>query len=119
MQKIKIERAKLLAEVKKNRTAHEKAYKESMIGYQHDSIEELKRMLADASAGKDFLDHTGLDKPVSYLKDYDRIIRQLELSSEKIIELNEQEFNQYVMDEWGWKQSFTHLNTMYSKSISH
>jgi len=55
--------------------------------------------------------------PVSYEDNYNRAIRMLELSVEEQIELEEQIFNQLVLDEWHWKQMFTSMNATY-KSMS-
>lgn len=116
MQKIKVGRSKLLIEVKKNRTSHEKAYKEAVIGYRQASIEKLEQMLADAKNGKAIQSDTNLEEPETHLAEYDRIIKQLELTSDHIIELHDQEFNQYVMDEWNWKHKFMTTNSFYSNA---
>lgn len=55
--------------------------------------------------------------PTSYEDSYQRAIRMLELSVEDVIEIEEDVFNQLVLDEWRWKQSFTVGNTMYKSGI--
>ena len=55
--------------------------------------------------------------PTSYEDNYKRAIRMLELSVDEIIELDDAVFNQLVLDEWAWKQSFTASNMAY-KSLS-
>lgn len=55
--------------------------------------------------------------PTSYEKDYGRAIRMLELSVEEIIEVEEDVFNQLVLDEWQWKNHFTMSNSMYKTGV--
>jgi hypothetical protein len=45
-------------------------------------------------------------QPVSHEKEYDRVIRNLELSTAEFVILNTTDFNQYILDEWAWKQDF-------------
>jgi hypothetical protein len=55
--------------------------------------------------------------PVSYEDSYKRAIRMLELSVDDIIEVEEDVFNQLVLDEWSWKRSFTANSTMYKSGF--
>jgi len=54
-----------------------------------------------------------LPAPKHYEKEYNRAIRMLELEVEKEIELEEAIFNQLVMDEWQWKDSFIGTNSLF------
>ena len=54
--------------------------------------------------------------PVSYEESYNRNIRMLELSVDETIELEEQLFNQLVLDEWSWKNAFT-ASTLSYKAV--
>ena len=60
---------------------------------------------------KDFEDLP--EKPHSYEDSYKKAIRMLELSVEDIIEVQEDTFNQLVLDEWHWKHVFSTTNAMY------
>jgi hypothetical protein len=46
-------------------------------------------------------------------KDYDRVIRMLEMTVDEIITIGAVEFQQYVMDDWTWKEQFTASNSAY------
>ena len=52
-------------------------------------------------------------KPVSYADSYTRAIRMLELSVDDVIELEQDVFNQLVLDEWNWKRNFILSNATY------
>lgn len=53
-------------------------------------------------------------KPVSYVKDYDKLIELIEHHVDGIIELEEFEFNQIVKDEFSWKSGFLAMTNTYS-----
>ncbi|HLP82099.1 MAG TPA: hypothetical protein VK141_08975, partial [Nitrosomonas sp.] len=106
MRTVKIERTKLLKEVIKNRANHKKEYDEAMQGYRELVIEALSEKLEDAKKHEDITHYIDLDRPENHLREYDRVIRMLEMSVDKVIELQANEFAQYVTDEWSWKESF-------------
>jgi hypothetical protein len=56
--------------------------------------------------------------PISYEDSYRRAIRMLELSVEDIIEVEEDVFNQLVLDEWSWKRGFTASTMSYKVGAS-
>lgn len=51
--------------------------------------------------------------PRSYEHEYGRALKMLELSVDDVTELDSDVFNQLVLDEWSWKQSFTAMNASY------
>jgi hypothetical protein len=74
--------------------------------------------LAKAQTLEKFVEIKGLPPaPVSYADSYNRAIRMLELSVDTVIELEEQIFNQLVLDEWSWKRTFVANATMYKSSM--
>ena len=54
-----------------------------------------------------------LDAPINQIKEYDRAIKMLEMSVDNDITLSEQEFAEYVLDDWHWKNQFTLTNSAY------
>lgn len=110
MNAIKMNRLQLLDIVRENKEKHIAQFIESVADYKvlvlqiaqgnaklakTADLEQFKRMKSFPAA------------PVSYENDYARAIRMLELSVEEIIEVEEDVFNQLVLDEWSWKRSFT------------
>ena len=116
MRSVKIEKKKLLAIVRENKEKHIKEYEESVTDYKAGAIKIAKEHVELAKTGE-------LDKiakirampsaPVSHEKEYDRAIRMLELSVEKEIEVEEDIFNQLVLDEWSWKHQFVASASLY------
>lgn len=116
MNAIKMNRLELLDIVRANRTKHVEEFIEA--------VEDYKDLVVKIVAANAKLTKTrDLDKfkemkavpsaPTSYEDSYKRAIRMLELSVEDVIEVEEDVFNQLVLDEWSWKRNFTVANTMY------
>jgi hypothetical protein len=119
MKNVKLDRTKLLEIVKENMLKHIREYNES--------VEDYKKIVLRLSEANLELAKTGnLDQfkkierlptfPVSYEQSYRRAIKMLELSIDTIIEVEEDVFNQLVLDEWTWKNSFVTNSTLY-KSV--
>ena len=51
--------------------------------------------------------------PTSYAKQYENVIKQLEMSSDNIITLDANEFRNYILDEWNFRDAFYTQTTRY------
>ena len=120
MHAIKMNRVELLDIVRANNIKHVAEYLESVEDYkklvlkiaQHNlklaksaDLEEFKKMKTMPAA------------PQSYEDSYKRATRMLELSIEDVIEVEEDVFNQLVLDEWSWKRGFTAATMSYKASF--
>ena len=116
MKNVKMNRLELLKIVKENATKHVHDYDEAVQDYKIGVLKVAGTNLKLAKTGE-------LEKfaafqrmpatPVNYADNYTRAIRMLELSVEDTIEVEEHIFNQLVLDEWGWKQSFVAQSALY------
>ena len=116
MRSVKVEKNQLLGIVRNNKIKHIKEFDESVKDYKKAALKIAKEHVELAKTGE--LDQIAKirampQKPSSYEKDYERAIRMLELSVEDTIELEEDIFNQLVLDEWSWKNSFTATSALY------
>lgn len=59
-----------------------------------------------------------LPYPENRTSDYGRAIKMIELSVYNTVELNENEFDAYVLNNWEWKKKFVDTNDRYVKSLS-
>ena len=116
MNKVKIEKKKLLETLKFNRTQHEKIFNEAHSGYVEESIKLLKYEMKKAKKGEKFTTYIHITEPLNKIKDYDKIISMVDMHNEDIVELDSMQFSQYVLDDWDWKEQFTTSNSMYLKS---
>jgi len=119
MRSVKINKVELLDIVRKNQKKHIKDFEESVKDYKKAAIKVAKEHVELAKTGE--LDQIAKIKampqrPTSYEDSYNRAIRMLELSVDDVIELEEDIFNQLVLDEWTWKHQFVASGALY-KSI--
>lgn len=114
MNAIKVDKYSLIKTMQENLAAHQEAYHEAWQGYKIALIAEIETMLADAHADKLRRFHVALVGPVSHAKDYQRVIAMLDASVDTHVMLEEHDFQQYVQDEWTWKEQFSASNALYS-----
>lgn len=114
MEAINVKKTELLETVRANRAKHRQIFLEAQEGYRKAAIRELETMLDDAREGRVIRRSVRLLEPVDQTKDYDRVIRMLEMSQDDFIQLEEGDFAQYVLDDWHWKRQFLHANSAYS-----
>lgn len=116
MRDVKMDKAELLAIVRENKEKHIREYNEAVEDYKKAAVKLAQENLELANTGD--LDKISKiksmpSKPTSYEDSYTRAIRMLELSVESIIEIEEQIFNQLVLDEWQWKHNFAVASALY------
>ena len=119
MNAVKINRMNLLGIVRENKEKHIAEYNESVEDYKSAVIKIATENLALVTTN-DLKEIAKVKNqphpPVSYENSYTRAIRMLELSVEEHIEVEEDVFNQLVLDEWTWKHQFATSTALY-KSI--
>jgi hypothetical protein len=116
MNAIKMNRLQLLDIVRENKIKHVAEALEAVEDYKKLvlTITQSNLKLGKTANLEEFKKIKGVPSaPQSYENDYKRAIRMLELSVEEIIEVEEDIFNQLVLDEWAWKRTFIASNTMY------
>lgn len=109
MNEIKMDRKELLKIVKENLKKHLADYAEAVEDYKAGALKVATANLKIAKTGEidKFNQIKSLpQRPVSYEKEYNRAIRMLELSIENEIVVEQDVFNQLVLDEWHWKNQF-------------
>jgi len=114
MYNVTVFRTELLKKIKHNRGAHHDLFLKAQVGYRKEVIEELDKMLEDARNGKNIRRTISLPEPIDHTKDYDMIIAMLEMSVDEKIMIDNNQFNQYVLDDWAWKQLATATNVRYA-----
>lgn len=121
MNAIKMNRLELLEIVRANKLTH--------IAQFNEAVEDYKAVVLEIATGNVKLAKTAKleefkkikrtpEAPVSYESSYARAIRMLELSVEEVIEVEEDVFNQLVLDEWSWKRGFTSSTMSYKIGAS-
>ena len=120
MRSVKMNKVELLDIVRQNKIKHVKDFEESVNDYKAlvYKISSDNLVLARTEDLNKFKDIKSIPSaPKSYENDYARAIRMLELSVDDVIELEDDVFNQLVLDEWVWKQSFVTSSALYKSSL--
>jgi hypothetical protein len=113
MNTVKVSITDLLRTLEKNRSEHIQEFGEAMEGYKVSMQKELLgKVKTLKKLGK--VSHSfNTVVPVSYEKDFDEAIAQLEWSVDKEVLLTAGEFKQLVLNEWSWQNSFKTTVGMY------
>ena len=106
MGSVTIEKDKLIAKIVENRTEHEKIYTEAVDGYKLILAHELKEKLEKLTNGELVDPHLSANKPTNHLKEYDCTISMLKYDVHSQVVLTKEEFNNYVLDDWSWKNAY-------------
>jgi len=116
MNSVKIYRLTLIGIVRENKAKHIAEHAEALKDYLAAVLKLSEENLRYAQTGdiEQFAKiKTMPPRPMSYEDNYRRAERMLELSIDDVIEVEEDIFNQLVLDEWSWKHSFSTSNTLY------
>ncbi len=111
---VTVKKAELLESLRKNREAHRTTFLDAQKGYREAVIKELDQMLADAREGKNIRKSVELPTPYDHTSDYDRVIKMLEMCVHDEIKITDSQFQQFVMDDWKWKQQFADVASGYT-----
>lgn len=110
---IQVSKAELMRALKENRDKHGAAFEKAKAGYIKLTRRELEAGLEKLDRGE--MIHRILTNmpPEDHTSDYDDAIDMMTWSTDNVIELTQQQFKQYVKDDWGWKDTWVTSNTQY------
>ena len=114
--KVTVHKAELLEKLRVNRAKHTEVYDRAWEGYVRLTREELESKLDRIKSGKPIERYLGTNPPENHTGDYSDVIDMLEMSIGDEVELSQQQFRQYVKDDWGWKEEWIMSNTVYLES---
>lgn len=115
MKQVRVDKAKLLAILNKNREEHRGIFLAAQKQFRVVAIKALDQQLKAARSGKPFVlsNLSVLEAPQDHTADYDRCIQMLEMSVDKEILVDEREFQNYVQDIWNWSRDWAVSNMRY------
>lgn len=114
---VKIRREALLSALKKNLEKH-KADVAEATKLRHENAmifftDQIEAMAIDCNHKLDTV--IRFPNPVDSSEDYLRAIRMVEMTEDMIIELDENQFDRLVMDNWSWKKVLIDTSAVYGK----
>jgi len=118
MKTIRIDKKKLLDQIEKNLNEHKLIYKEAMQSWRTEVRLALASALEKARSGEEFITDLELIEPECHIEQYKNIIERINWHEDDIIELDQHEFNQFILDKWDWQYNFLHTASAYSSSSS-
>jgi len=113
---INVDKTRLRDALRKNRAQHGAAYEQAKAGYIKVTTQQIEQYLTRLANGE-LLERAFLPAPPDdHTSDYDDAIEMMQWSKDDVIELTQGQFKQYVMDDWGWKDTWLASNTEYMKA---
>jgi hypothetical protein len=114
---ILLTKAKLIARITENEKKHIAAYNQAVKAYKIEALKQLAELTKSAKTG-DMSLRLNLTTPVDNRKNYAKIREMFEWDNRDEIELEQQEFNEYVLDETEYARHAQMSNSMYLQVLS-
>ena len=114
METVKVKKSILLAKLRANRAEHREVFEEASEAFREEVIKVLDQRLADAKANKRIKLQIDLIQPMDQTEEYDQAIAMCEMSVDDEITLSHENFRNYVLDKWRWRDQFIASNSNYS-----
>jgi hypothetical protein len=115
---VRVSKPDLLAKLEANRAGHRAIFEEALEGYRTKAIELFSAEVEKIRSGQKFRSFVSLTEPEDHTADYDAAIGMLQLSLDDAVELDEQSYRSFVLDEWDWKRQFLATNRSYSATAA-
>lgn len=114
MRQMRMLRDTLLEALRLNLNSHRETFIDAQEGYRTQVIKELDTMLEDARSGKKIRRSIRLPEPEDHSDDYESTILMLEMCVDEELEISHEDFQRFVMDNWGWKANWTATTSNYT-----
>ncbi len=128
MRDVKVKREELLHTIRENSQKHIDDYEAAIKGYKKMALTKVKETTDRITKQVESLEEGEMLRTVGYMinltvpenhaKDYDQVIKMLEMCVEAVVVVGSQEFACYVMDDWDWKEDFRETTRMYGASTT-
>lgn len=119
MREVTVEKKQLRQKLVENRDKHRGIFEEALAGFQREAIRLLEEQLDRARKGLKRTVFVRLECPEDHTTEYDRVIAMLDMEVSDKVSLSEQEFSQFVQDDWSWQRQWLAGSAMFSDTASH
>jgi len=115
MNTIKMKRSELLETLQINQDNHMADYEEAVEVWQNKAAKALAKAAKKAEKGKITLNPLkDLPKPVNYGEEYNDAIARVKADVREELELDENQFRQWVQNKWAWQRQFAASTEIYN-----
>lgn len=113
---VTVNKADLREKVQRNRDNHRLIFEEALEGYRLQAIEALDERIKDFRKGRipDLMEIIRLPVPQDHTSDYDRVLEMLDMHQGDTIDISQEDFANYVRDDWSWKKQFLSTASNYT-----
>ncbi|MEO7980583.1 MAG: hypothetical protein ABI807_06790 [Sporichthyaceae bacterium] len=115
MRTVRLQKDQFIERVQANRDNHRAAFEQALDGYRDRMVRELERRLRDVRRGRAVDQYLRLPEPEDHTEDYARVLTMAAMSVDDVVELTEDDFGMYVMDQWHWKHAFDETTSYYTR----
>jgi hypothetical protein len=116
MRQVTVDKEQLREKLVENRDRHRGIFEEALAGFQKEAIRLLEEQLDRARRGLRRTVFVRLDCPEDHTADYDRVIAMLDMEVGDTVSLTEQEFAQFVQDDWSWQHQWLSASSRFSRA---
>jgi hypothetical protein len=110
--KINVNKEKLINQILANKENHIKEYEKAVVAYKKEALKQLAEQLKRVEDGA--LDaKLELVEPVNNADNYDKVVDMFQWEENKIVELTQNEFREYVQDETDFAMQAKMSNAYY------
>lgn len=113
---IKVKKGDLIAKIKENKENHIKEYEKAIHAYREEALRQLRTQIKSVENGA-LNAKLNLITPIDNSDNYDKIIEMFEWEVENEVELEQDEFQEYVQDTTDFAVKARMSNTFYSSSM--
>ena len=113
MRTVMVRKKELTEILQKNREQHTEVFEKAYKKFRSAVEGELEARLRRIRHGKAVDLQIRLPEPRNMTDTYNRALQMLEMETRDEIELSEQEFQQFVQDDWTWKREFANTASAY------
>jgi hypothetical protein len=106
----------MIDKIKENKKNHVEEYAKAVIAYKEEALRQLVELTNKVNEGALKIE-LKLITPVDNSSNYDKIIEMFEWEVDEVVELEQNEFIEYVQDETEFAVNAKFSNTMYFKGI--
>lgn len=110
---VKVDKNELRKVIEENRTNHRQVFEEAVEGYRKKVTADLEAHVDRLKKNKIYRVSLSYPVPEDHTADYDRVLRMLEMHQSDVIDIAQDDFASYVMDDWGWKDQFVGTTSQY------